>query len=772
MRIFNASSQIIYMPEKGNQSFEIHIRGLVQGVGFRPFIYRLARQMQLDGWVENSNRGVLVGIKSSQQQAQHFAGMIESEAPKAASIHSIELTDSGEAMEPGFIIRESSNVSDEITGISPDIAVCEDCLKDLKQQKHRLNYPLINCTHCGPRFSIIHDLPYDRHQTTMAGFDMCDDCRKEYEDVADRRFHAQPLACNQCGPHYTMNTGQKSIEDFQVLLRESVVLVEQGELLAVKGQGGYFLLCDAENQQAVDRLRALKGREGKPFAVMFRDLESARECLHINAEEEILLKSWRRPIVLLKKKKDLAPGVSNKLDTMGAMLPYMPFHYQFFEQSKLAAVVLTSANFSEEPILINDQKTSEKLSGKVACIISYNRAIHNRTDDSVTAVFGKHPVILRRSRGWVPSPVRLGFDVEGIFAAGAELVNSFCLGRGKQAILSQYIGDLKNMATLDFYQESISRFERMFRMKTSLFVSDLHPDYLSTKYAKARADDLDIPFLSVQHHHAHIASNMAEHGLDEPVIGISFDGIGLGDDGRLWGGEILYCDLQEYERISHFEYVPMPGGDKASKEPWRMALSYLYHTFGEEALSLRIPAWEKTKKSDRRLLVQAMQKDINSPLTSSAGRLFDAVAAITGICTHASFHAEAPMRLEAAIDHREKVRYEVAPGPVISWKPVMRSIIQDLDSGTAARNISARFHNTVVEIILQSSQKISRERGAKKVLLSGGTFQNRYLCEQLLSKGRPLGLDFILQKDVPMNDQGIALGQLAIAAKRRSLGLI
>jgi len=760
------------MAKAQSDTYFIRIKGLVQGVGFRPFVYRLAQEKQYSGWVENSNRGVLVCIKSNKEAALQFAGMIELNAPEASAIHAIEIWPCDEKIKAGFFIRKSQNLSNEITEISPDIAVCDDCLKDLKKQKHRFYYPLINCTHCGPRFSIIRNLPYDRQQSTMDVFEMCPICRKEYEDVEDRRFHAQPIACNRCGPRYTFFNEQERIQDFQSLLKESVALIEKGKLMAVKGQGGYFLMCDAQNQSAVNKIRQLKGREGKPFAVMFRNSNTAKEWLFINAKEKTLLESWRRPIVILKKKKDLAAGVSNGLDTIGAMLPYMPFHYLFFEASGLKAIVLTSANFSDEPILIDDDEVEKKLSDQVAAIIQYNRIIYNRVDDSLCAVYGEQAVILRRSRSWAPGPVNLGFDGDGIWAAGAELVNSFCLGRGRQAILSQYIGDLKNLATFNFYCESIERFEQMFRLKPSLIVCDLHPDYLSSKYASKRAKALDLPLIKVQHHHAHIASAMAEHGLDQAVIGISCDGVGMGDDGKIWGGELLYCDLNRYERLSHFEYVPMPGGDKASREPWRMALAYLYQTFGNQVPEMDIPGLSHIPSGDKHLLMQAIKKGFNCPLTSSAGRLFDAVAAIIGICSQSKFHAEAPMRLEAIIDPDEKGAYEAEITDVISWKPVIRAIVEDLHNNVSNSKISARFHNTFVNVMLLNANKFSLERKVKKVILSGGTFQNRYLTEQLLKRGKNLGLEIYLQEKIPMNDQGIALGQLAIAAKRRSLGLI
>ncbi len=751
----------------------IIIQGLVQGVGFRPFVYKLATARGLNGWVENRADGVRVVLEAGKEAADRFARDIRQMAPPAAEIFQIT-TEPYEERKParGFEIRPSSDTGQDITEISPDIAVCDECLRDMKTQPHRIKYPFINCTRCGPRFTIIRDLPYDRAMTTMEPFAMCPECRAEYENVLDRRFHAQPVACNRCGPHYSLQSGGFQTNDLDKILTLAAGWIQSGEILAIKGLGGYFLTCDAANQEAVSRLRELKNREGKPFAVMFRDVDAVRERAFLGREEEDLLCSWRKPIVLLKMKKSLAPGVSNGLDTLGAMLPYMPFHYLLFEQLGLPAVVMTSANFSDEPILKEDDAIRQKLRGKVKGILSYNREIHNRADDSVTAVFAGRSVVLRRSRGWVPNPVRLQLETEGILAAGAELVNVFCAGRGRQAILSQHIGDLKNMATWDFYRESIGRFERMFRLKPTLLVRDLHPDYLSSRYADERASAENLPLLTVQHHHAHIASCLAEHGLDEPVIGVSFDGVGLGDDGNIWGGEILRCDLKDYQRLSHFAYVPMPGGDKASREPWRMAVSYLKKTFGPDYRISDLPVFRLTDPRHIDLLDQAIEKKLNTPLTSSAGRLFDAVAALTGLCLRSTFHAEAPMRLEAAIDPAEIGLYPYRTGPEIHWEETIRAITREVLEGVPAGTIAARFHNTVAAVVHESIVHFARKHGLRKAVLSGGTFQNRYLTEKLVTLCKRSGIKLLTQQAVPMNDGGIALGQLAIAAKRRSLGLV
>ncbi|MCD4729658.1 MAG: carbamoyltransferase HypF, partial [Bacteroidales bacterium] len=528
--------------EKTHITTIIQIKGLVQGVGFRPFIYRIAHQYNLHGWVENRNDGVLIKVNGSKDTLEHFVDDIKIKAPIASNIHSISREEVNFEKFYDFRIVKSENSSAEITDISPDIAVCDACLEDFKKQAHRIDYPFINCTNCGPRFSIIQDLPYDREQTTMDPFVMCETCRKEYDDVLDRRFHAQPVACSVCGPEYELILDNKSIKSFDEILDKTCELLKSGKIIAIKGIGGFQIACDAQNEKAVNNLRNRKIREGKPFAVMFANVESMQEFVYLFPEEKKSVQSWRRPIVIAQEKKKLAANVSVGFKTIGAMLPYMPFHYLLFEKLDLTAIVLTSGNLSDEPIVINNNDAVEKLTRIADAVLIYNREIYNRTDDSVVFSVNEKERLIRRSRGYAPEPVNLNLNADGIFAAGAELVNCFCIGKGKQAILSQHIGDLKNLETLEFYSESFERFKKLFRSNPSLVVFDKHPDYISTRFAK----DLNIEQIEVQHHHAHIVSCMAEHNLDEKVIGVSMDGTGYGDDGNIWGGEFFICDLATY----------------------------------------------------------------------------------------------------------------------------------------------------------------------------------------------------------------------------------
>ncbi len=764
----HANTTEIMQEEVLTNTYKIHIQGLVQGVGFRPYIYRIAHRLNLNGWVENRNDGVFIKVSAKPEVLEEFLNAIKMEAPAASSIHSIVHHKIPKENFTVFEIKKSENKSDEITEVSPDIGVCDECLSDLKTQTHRINYPFINCTNCGPRFTIIKDLPYDREKTSMSPFIMCEQCRSEYIDVLDRRFHAQPVACLHCGPEYQLRIKDRTIDKFDEILTSVCDLLQQGKIIAMKGLGGYHLACDAQNEEAVKSLRKAKNRDGKPFAVMFKNISSLKEFTACDETEEELLTSWRNPILLLKDKKKLAPSVSVGFETTGSMLPYMPFHHLLFEQLKLPVIVLTSGNLSDEPIIIDNQFAIERLSSISSAVLTYNRDIHNRTDDSVAFVTNHKSRLIRRSRSYAPSPVRLSFNAEGIFAAGAELVNCFCIGKADQAILSQHIGDLKNLETLEFYTESVERFNRLFRMKPTLIVHDLHPDYLSTKYAK----ELDIPQIGVQHHHAHIASCMAEHQLDEKTIGIALDGIGLGDDGNIWGGEFLICDLADYERFSHFEYIPMPGGDKATKNPWRMAVSYLYKYYGSALLDLKLDFLKDIAEHEIKLVMSMLDKSINSPLTSSTGRLFDAVAALTNICTKSTFHAEAPMRLEAATNLTTDDAYDFELGESIRLKKMFNGIIGDLQAGINKAVIATKFHHTIINIIFANANLIKQSHGINKVVLSGGSFQNRFILERVEELLEKEGFEVYAQENIPANDGGIALGQLAIAAKRRALEMI
>lgn len=740
---------------------EWHINGLVQGVGFRPFVYRIARANGLKGWVENNNLGVTVFTEGSRQQMDAFRRDLFAQKPEAARIINLNVKECNIQGYTDFQIRKSHNYSDHITLVSPDIAVCSECLADLKRQPHRIDYPFINCTNCGPRFTIVRDLPYDRINTTMDAFEMCPVCRNEYQEINDRRFHAQPVSCRQCGPVYkVMNEDVATAE----IPRAIAQWIDDGKIVALKGLGGFHFLCDAYQSEAVELLRQRKHRDGKPMAVMMPDLDSVKKRFFVYDDEEKVLTSWRRPIVLLKNKFPLAPAVSNGLVTTGIMLPYMPIHYQMFDFLKTDAIVFTSGNLSEEPVTIDETQGVDVLQQVADHVVFYNRDIHNRADDSVLMLAYGHERLIRRSRGYAPEPVLFHLDTEGIFAAGAELAGAFALGKGNMAILSQHIGDLKNAETYDFYSEAANRFRNLFRLKPSLAAIDLHPDYLSGNYARS----LGIEIIEVQHHHAHIASCMAENGLDEKVIGIAFDGTGLGDDGSIWGSEFFLCDLSHYERKFSLLPVPLPGGDRVTEEPWRTAVSFLYQYMGKEFIALKLPFLETVSPEELQWVLLAIEKKMNAPLSSGAGRLFDAVAALTGLCVYSGFHAEAPMRLEAAIlpDCKSKYLYDVVDGKIILRK-LFYLIVKDLREGKPAGLIAAKFHNTMLALFVDLAKRMRKESGINKVVLSGGTFQNRYLLENSIQLLENLGFEVFSHRQVPSNDGGIALGQLAVAAALR-----
>lgn len=744
------------------------VQGLVQGVGFRPFIYRIASEMGICGEVDNRNNGVCIRAVLTPGQRDLFIERIRREHPVVASIHRITVSERIGTENPytGFRITPSRSESDEVTQVAPDIAVCPECLRDRKTQPHRLQYPFINCTHCGPRFSIIRDLPYDRSQTTMSAFPMCPDCRKEYTRASDRRFHAEPVACNRCGPSYYTLYNKVKITDYAELLALSSRLLREGEVIAAKGIGGYHLICDAENGKAVARLREIKMRDGKPFAVMFPDLESAGRYASLNEAEEASLLSWRRPIVLVKQIRPLAPAVNPGMETLGCMLPYMPIYSDWFEQSGIPALVVTSGNISECPIAITPEEAERQLAGKVPLLLHHNRDIHNRVDDSVLQVCDGQPCLIRRSRGYVPEPFFADVPVEGILAFGAEKVNTFALGKGETILQSQYIGDLKNWETYRFYKESLERFQHLFRFRPSLLACDLHPDYLSSREAERYASDLHLPLLHVQHHHAHAAACMLEYGLDEPVIALVLDGTGLGDDGKAWGGEIFLCDRRTYKRLSHLEYVPLPGGDKASTEPWRMAVACLWHYYGNE---IPFPAGFKERVGEAKIqmLLKMMEKGVNTPYTSSAGRLFDAVSSLLGVCDISTHQAEAPVKLEQLASDEHQSRYSVImKGESISMRSVLDGILEDLAAGIPVAELSARFHNTLAWLLVEQAETFRKQTGTDKVVVSGGCFQNRRLTEQLQRMFADAGIPLFVPGRIPCNDGGVAVGQLAIAASQ------
>ncbi len=750
------------MNNSGNIAQHFKIKGRVQGVGFRPFIYRIAHQLKLAGYVYNQPDGVIIHIEGTESKCTKFSNLLSTEAPIGAVIKSIEKEVVENKNSDSFGILPSRTIESAITEICPDIAICPDCLRELYGNDRRNGYPFINCTNCGPRFTLINDFPYDRQHTTMYEFQMCDMCSREYANPLDRRFHAQPISCPSCGPRYTYLYDDKILDDFSSIIREVGNHINKGKIVALKGLGGYNLACDALNSDAINDLRQFKQREKKPFAVMFRSLEKLKKYAGITPFETDVIQSWRRPIVILEglHENNLDPGITAGLNSVGAFLPYLPLHYLLFDKVQTDALVLTSGNESEVPILYTEEMARHTFKEISGGILLNNRKIARRADDSVVKVIDDSLCVMRRARGYTPDPVDLNFNADGMLAAGAELSNCFCIGKEKQGILSQHIGDLKNADTYEFYLENIQEFSRMYRFKSRLVACDMHPDYLSTQYAR----ELKIPLTEVQHHHAHIASVMAEFGLDEQVIGISYDGTGIGTDGNIWGSELMIAGFQSFQRLSHFEYVPLPGGDSATREPWRSALAYLWHVYGGEWQSIDIPFLKKIDLNKANKLITAIDKGINSPLCCSTGRLFDAVAALLTLCIDSNYHAEAPMRLENELNNKFNDSYSFQSGNIVSFTSMIREIVQDIKDRRSTPEIATKFHNTIAIAAIRQIQMAFEQTGIRKVVISGGTFQNRYLTEKLLHLLRQKDFEVYYPREIPCNDGGIALGQLAVAA--------
>ncbi len=755
------------LPEKNKLvAKKITIRGIVQGVGFRPFIFRLAKEYGLYGWVRNNNEAVEIFVQGNEPKITEFIQQILTKRPVTSLITSLITTDSPAESLNDFIIEESADISNQATRISPDIAICTDCLSDIKIQYNRINYPFVNCCHCGPRFSIIRGVPYDRPNTTMDVFQMCNDCKKEYTDPFNRRFHAQPIACNTCGPTYTLwcrdvgNNQYKSYHQINEIIEILADGIMQGNIYAFKGMGGYNLVCDATNEAAVKKLRSIKKREGKPFAVMCRDLSAAKK--YAEMVDELLLMSFQRPIVIMKARKPLAYSVTMGIRSIGIMLPYMAFHYMLFEKLSTDVLVMTSGNITDEPIIIDDQRALKTFGQITDGVLTYNREIYNRVDDSVIAVHQDEKIIIRRSRGYVPNSIDIYSPTEGIFAAGAELTGTFAIGKGTEIILSQYLGDIKKFENFNFYEEAYQHFCQMFRFKPQIVAYDMHPDYHSTHFA----NQLNLNGIAVQHHHAHIASVMAENNITNEILGIAFDGTGLGTDGNIWGGEFLVCSPASFQRLAHFEYIPLPGGDKVVDEPWRTAFSYLYKYFGSKCLEFDLPFLKIVPEKKLEAIITAIDKKINCPLSSSAGRLFDAVSVILNLCLEPTYHAEPAMRLEDIMDES----FQFSPYSfsinenIISFAQMLENIIFDIQTRVPISVIAKRFHDTLIKVCLQVVIDCRNKYGMSQVAFSGGTFQNRYLHYQLKQKLKEQGFSVYHNQLVPPNDGGIALGQAFVCS--------
>jgi hydrogenase maturation protein HypF len=756
----------------------IHVTGLVQGVGFRPFVYNLATGLDLSGWVLNSSAGVEIEVIGPAMVLDEFVGRLRSEAPPLSRIEQIIVKEI-EVPEPrpdGFVIRHSEARAGEFQPISPDVAICDDCLRELfDPNDRRYRYPFINCTNCGPRFTIIQDIPYDRPKTTMAPFPMCPDCQAEYDDPANRRFHAQPNACPVCGPRVWFQIGESAIGNQRLhrvsepAIQETRRVLVEGGVVAVKGLGGFHLACDATNDEVVDKLRERKGRVDKPFALMSFDLETVEQYCKVNDAERVLLTSHERPIVLLRQRPDsaisahVAPG--NRY--LGVMLPYTPLHYLLLEPTGgfPPALVMTSGNYSEEPIATDNAEALERLASLADAFLLHDRDIHARCDDSVTRVFAGAELPVRRSRGYAPYPVHLPFPVRQVLAVGAELKNTFCLTRERYAFLSQHIGDMENYETLRFFEQMVEQLERTFRIKPEIIAHDMHPTYLSTQYAKEH-HALRITYHAVQHHHAHIAACMAENGLSggQPVIGVAFDGTGYGTDGAIWGGEFLIADYASFHRAAHLKYVPLPGGDAAIRRPYRTALSHLWAV--EVPWENDLPPAAAAPAAERTVLVQQLERGVNTVPTSSIGRLFDAVSALAGVCQEINYEAQAAIELEMLVEDGVEDAYPFGLGEQVDSGPCIRAVVADVRQGVPVGVVAAKFHNGLAAMVRDICSQLRDETDLNKVALSGGVFQNITLLEKTVMFLREAGFTVYIHQLVPPNDGGIALGQAVVAGKR------
>jgi hydrogenase maturation protein HypF len=771
----------------------IQIRGIVQGVGFRPFVYNLAHSLGLTGFVFNSSSGVTIEIEGAGAAVEAFLRTLKEDPPQLAEVTGITVSEMAVAGSAGFSILASREEAGEFVLVSPDAGTCDACWSDFGDpDNRRYGYPFTNCTHCGPRYTILRDIPYDRAKTTMSAFTMCADCEKEYEDPRDRRFHAQPNACAVCGPSLllakSVPTASIAVatvtraslgncwfqdKDSLAIVRQARGLLAEGKILAVKGLGGFLLACDATNEAAVAELRRRKRRPHKPFALMVRDLAAARRLCEVATEDEASLLSPRRPIVILPRRADatLASGIAPGDNTLGVMLPYTPLHYLLFSdspqlESEWSALVMTSGNLSEEPIVISNHEAMLHLGGVADWFLINNRDIATRVDDSVVRGFEGRERVVRRSRGFVPQTIDLGIELEEVLAFGGELKNTFCLTKGRYAILSQHIGDLENYETMQFFEETLSNLKHIFRVVPRAAVYDLHPGYMSTRMALASGIEHKI---GVQHHHAHIASCMAENHLRGRVLGVAMDGTGFGTDGRVWGGEFLLADFAGFTRRAHLRNVLLPGGDAAVRQPWRMALSYLRDVFGEQ-IPGKLECFQGIDEKQVALVDTMLTRRMQTVETSSCGRLFDAVAALLGVASKVTFEGQAAIALEAMADARVEKTYdfEIAEGEtmVLDFRPVIAAIVRDLSRGRRAGEISASFHNTLSAAIGEMCGKIGAADGLNQVCLSGGSFQNLYLLGRTVVELRRRGFGVFLHAQVPANDGGISLGQAMIANER------
>lgn len=772
------------------QRTKIHITGVVQGVGFRPFVYNLARKYRLKGYCLNDSGGVIIEVHGN--NINEFVEELTSSPPPLSRIETVTLEQPGRDIYKDFSIRKSVEEKGRFVLISPDICTCKDCRNELfDPEDRRYLYPFINCTNCGPRYSIVKDIPYDRPKTTMSPFRLCGQCEREYHSPADRRFHAQPNACPKCGPKVWLTEKGKLPQSGKEINYPAIEmaqrLLKEGAIIAIKGLGGFHLACDAANEESVNKLRERKrrsvdkdGASNKPFALMAPDLDRVKTFCEVSEDEASLIKNRVRPIVILQKKlpNAIAGSVAPYNNNYGVMLPYTPLHYLLFAGvlDRFTALVMTSGNLSEEPIVISNEEAVKKLSGIADFFLLHNREIYMRVDDSIARVRDKKARLIRRARGFTPGAIPLGEEMEEVLAFGAELKSTFAITKGGNAIVSQHLGDLENFESLEFFKETLRNIKKTFRANPRILAHDMHPDYLSTKFALEYAEEERIPgeeIIKVQHHHAHIVSCMADNGIKNKVIGAALDGTGYGLDGNIWGGEFLTSDRKEFKREAHFAYVPMPGGEKAIREPWRMGVSYLIHAYGSPGIDLAKKIFKRVGAQEIDIVSKMITAKFNCPLTSSAGRLFDAVASLIGLRDRITFEAEAAIGLEtiAEIDSAEAKEiypFEAAEGEpmTIDFKPLIKAVIDDMDKGLGKPVISGRFHHTVAEAVLKTALMIKEKTGLNDVALSGGVFQNNILSKLAEERLRDAGFKVWSHERVPANDGGISLGQAVIAWER------
>ena len=755
---------------------KVQVRGTVQGVGFRPFVYKLAQRLGLAGHVFNSTAGVTIEVEGSKTALDAFLKMLKTEPPQLAEILDVTVSHIVPFGLAGFSILPSREEEGAIAFVPSDAGTCDACWQDFGDPRNRrFGYPFTNCTHCGPRYTIIHSIPYDRPNTTMSAFTMCSECAVEYADPNDRRFHAQPNACALCGPSLALLPRgamvPQSFTDTESLsiLHHARDLLREGKILAVKGLGGFLLACDATNETAVAELRRRKHRPHKPFALMVRDIAGARALCEILPEDEVALRHLRRPVVILRRRPEanLARSLAPDNNTLGLMLPYTPLHYLLFSDSPqtdsvFPALVMTSGNISEEPIVISNADAMLQLGNIADGFLLHNREIATRVDDSVVRTLEGRERVLRRSRGFAPQTIPLETADDPVLAYGAELKSTFCLTKDGHAILSQHIGDLQNYETMQFFEETLAKMKRLFRVTPQAVAYDLHPHYMSTRMAVASHIERKI---SVQHHHAHIASCMADNHLSGDVIGVAFDGTGYGLDGKIWGGEFLTVNFTDFIRRAHFRYVSLPGGDAAIRQPWRMALSYLRDALGDQA-PRNLPCFRDIPEQQVSVVDSMLSRRLNTVETSSCGRLFDAVAALAGLAAEVTFEGQAAIALEAAATQSEqRYEFDIEDGEpaIIDFRAMIAAIVRDLSNGIAAGEISSRFHNTLSMATVQVCIRIRELTALNRICLSGGSFQNAYLLHRTVEDLRARGFGVFLHTVVPANDGGIALGQAVIA---------